>query len=133
MNQCSDNSCIIGAKHPWHQLRVITNNLAPFRGSTNPNSCNTHIQTPCPENHRFGDSTVGCIKFRFFANFKQKNTGYASLGFKRRKNFFFFFCTTPQFTLALWSSPTLRISTAQEKNIFKFFFFNVFLYISRTL
>ena len=58
MNQCSDNSRIMGAKHPRHQLRVITNNLAPFRGSTNPNSCNTHIQTPCPENHRFGDSTV---------------------------------------------------------------------------
>ena len=61
-------------------------------------------------------------QFYFFCEFQKDEYGVClPRVLEEDKNFFYFFCTTPWYTLALWSSPTLRISTDQEKNIFRFF------------
>ena len=59
-------------------------------------------------------------QFWFFCEFQKDEYGVC-LPRVLEEEIFFFFCTTPQFTLALWSTPTLRISTDQE-NFFFFFF-----------
>ena len=78
-------------------------------------------------------SALGCIKFSFFANFKKKNTGYASLGFQRRKIFFFFLHHPPIYAGSLKYADFENFHRPSKKYFLIFFFKNVFLYISRTL
>ena len=57
-------------------------------------------------------------QFSFFCEFQKYEYGVCLPRVLEEEKFIFIFLHHPRSTLALYSTPTLRISTDQEKNIF---------------